>query len=203
MQISLSLNKNNHGVQRAPWLTLGLVAMTLMLYVLGGGVFDALYIHKLHVSNGEWWRIFYGHFVHFTFDHLFWDVVALAILGAVIEYNNPKDLLPSFVVSCLFVSGWFLLFPSEWSAYCGLSGALNGLLVVAALRLYEKTENRTFLLAIGLTIAKTVFELTTHQTIFSDVGSQAVPQAHVAGLLAGLVYIFTPILVRKGLLSKD
>ena len=183
-------NKNqSHGTFNVPWLTAALTAVCLILYWAGQFIFDLFLFDKVAISQGEFWRVITSHFVHCNWDHLFWDLVGLVILGAVIELNDRRALIPSLLLSCLAVSFWMYFGESAYSTYCGLSGALNGLLVVAVIFQYRATENKMCLLVLILTVLKMIFEFTTHQTIFTSLASQAVPSAHAAGFIAGIIFM--------------
>lgn len=182
------INLLSHGARRAPWLTLLTAAATALFYFAGHEVFDSWVFEQAAVRNGQVWRWISGHFVHCSFEHLFWDLVGLVILGAVIEGNDRRHALPALFFSCLGVSVWLFMGQSGFMSYCGLSGALNGLLVVAVALQMRATKNRIYILAIFMTVFKMIFEFTTHQTIFTDLAAQSVPGAHAAGFMAGLIY---------------
>lgn len=185
----LQQQNDSHGTLRVPWLTIALSFMVVILFLVPPQIFNTLIFNKNALYRGELWRFITGHFVHCNFDHLLWDVLAFVILGVVIETHNRRHLIFSLAMSCLGVSA-FLMMQTSSMSYCGLSGALNGLLVVAALTLWRETRNRVYLMVILATMAKIVFELTTHQTIFTALSLQAVPSAHAMGLVMGFGYMF-------------
>jgi len=184
------INSLSHGTLSVPWLTLILAGLTGMIYWAGRGLFDLCILEKSTILQGQAWRLLTGHFVHCNFEHLFWDLLGLVILGAMIERHDRSQLFPSLMYCCLGVSVWFAWGDSPFISYCGLSGALNGLLVVAVGLHYRVTKNKIYILAIVLTVIKMVFEFTTHQTIFTDLASQSVPGAHAAGFITGLLFVF-------------
>ena len=188
MFINVNPFKNqSHGTLRVPWLTLGLSFLMVTLYLLADQLFNLFLFNKASIAHGQLWRLLTGHFVHCSFEHLFWDLAAFIMLGAVIEMHERSRLIPSLLVSCLGVSTWLWFDQSQWT-YCGLSGALNGLLVVATVIQWKKTRSRMYLWVFLATVAKIIFEFVTHQTIFTSLSSQAVPSAHAAGLLIGTCY---------------
>jgi len=184
------INSLSHGTRRVPWLTLILAGLTIVFYFAGPGVFDILIYEKTAIRQGQIWRCLSGHFVHCNFEHLFWDLVGLIILTVMIERHDQRQVIPALLMSCLGVSLWLYWGDSPFQNYCGLSGALNGLLVVAASLYYRVTKNKIYILAIVLTVIKMIFEFTTHQTIFTDLASQSVPGAHAAGFITGFIYIY-------------
>ncbi len=174
---------------KVPWLTLGLSGIMVVLYFMGQNVFDLLVLDKEALRQGELWRFFTGHFVHFNFDHIVWDMLAFLILGSVIELHRRCYFIFSLLACCSVVSLWICFGATRISAYCGLSGALTGLLVVAAMIQWKSSHNKIFIYVILATIGKIVFEMVTRQTIFTDLSSKAVPSAHAAGFVAGVIYL--------------
>ena len=183
-----------HGTFRVPWITLFLSALFMFIYVLGGDIFNILVFDRAAVSNGEFWRFFTGHMVHYNFEHLLWDLIAFVILGSVIELNNSKQLIPSLLISSIGVSFWLCFFEPIIMTYRGLSGALNGLLVVASMILWKKTESRMYFLVMLSTIGKICYEFTTNQTVFVSMSAHPMPISHLVGFISGLICFF---LLRK------
>lgn len=188
--ISLNCGQKNHGTLRVPWFTLGLAGAVTLLYFSGPAAFEFLLFDKTAIMRGEIWRFLSGHFVHCNFDHLFWDVLALSVLGAVIELNSPKHFIPSLIVSCAAVSGWLLFAQTKYSTYCGLSGALNGVLVLAALIKLKSTGNRVFVFLLLGTLGKIFYELVFGRTLFTDLSPQTIFSAHAVGFAAGMMYVW-------------
>ncbi len=179
----------NHGIFTVPWFTFLISVVMTVLYLFPDQCFGVLLFDKTAIISGEYWRFLTGHFAHCRFEHFFWDVLAFAILGAVIELNAWRDFIPSLIVSCLGVSLWLFLCEGASETYCGLSGALNGLAVVAAVVMWRQAKSRTYLIVILALMGKIIFELITHQTIFTDLSAQSVPAAHLVGFISGGIYV--------------
>ena len=132
-----------------------------------------------------------GHLVHYNFGHLFWNLVAFFIIGAVIEFRSRWQLYLSLLFSFSGVGVWLWLAEPFLMEYCGLSGALNGLLLTAVMLEWKENRNPQVLLVLIGAVAKIVFELTTHKTFFLQLGTncQSVPTSHMAGFLSGLLYL--------------
>lgn len=188
------VEKLTHGAIKAPWITLSLSAFFVFLYILGGNTFDTLVFDRDAILNGELWRFFTGHMVHYNFDHLVWDLIAFIILGAVIELNNSKQLILSLAISSIGVSFWLYYFEPIIMTYCGLSGSLNGLLVVASMIQWKKTESRMYFFVMLSTIGKICYEFTTNQTVFVSMSAHPMPSSHLVGFISGLICFF---LLRK------
>lgn len=189
MNINLLQKAKSRGTLKVPWLTVMLTLGMAGLYFSGQSLFDLLLFDKNLITQGEYWRLLTAHFVHCNFQHLLWDLLAFLVIGSVIELNSPRHFLPCLLVSCLAVSGWMFFIETKFSSYCGLSGALNGMLVLAAVMQYKRTGEKMCLGILLATVAKIVFELSTHETIFTDLSVRAVPGSHAAGYMAGIFYL--------------
>ncbi len=79
------------------------------------------------VENGEYWRLVSGHLVHLGFGHLWPNLVALVIIGALFEgvLDNADWWRVSLASAAAIDLGLYLFEPSViW--YVGLSGVLHG-----------------------------------------------------------------------------
>lgn len=163
---------------------------------------DVLELHRDHVAAGEWWRIVTGHFVHFGQNHFVWDLAVFLLLGGLIESGNrehtntPRMLLFAVVgVSALAISFAVLFFQPQVVRYRGLSGidsalfgALACSLALRALALRKPGLSWICLVSLGGFLAKSIYELCTHEALFvatSPEFFEPVPLAHLVGLGAG------------------
>ena len=149
------------------------------------------------IAAGEIWRLFSGHWVHYGFDHFFWDVLAFGFLGAACERRSRPRFLACVIASSLTISLsiWFGL--SGMGAYRGLSGIDSALVVLLFMELWSEADRsgqpkQILIPAACLTafVCKVAFELATGDTIFvKSLGSGVVgvPLAHVAGAAAGFL----------------
>jgi hypothetical protein len=77
----------------------------------------------------------------------------------------------------------------ELERYCGLSGMLNGLFVLALADLWQRHRQPVVLAAAVLLCAKLLAELAAGQSVLTDPLWPGVPLAHLAGLLGGLAFL--------------
>lgn len=132
------------------------------------------------------WQLFSAHFVHIGTEHLFWNCFAFIVLGSIIEQHSIKRLMLALTVGCTAVNFYlFVLF--DLSAYAGLSGALNTLLIVA---LYQVSKvpgyKAAAWLSFMISVTKLIYEWSTGNTVLTSLAWPAVPEAHFAGLIGGL-----------------
>jgi len=178
-----------------PALTLGLCALALLIAQLPGAG-AALVFDRGALAAGEWWRLLSGHWVHWSADHLLWDVGSFAALGAACELRSRRRFAVCVLGAALAISAavWGLL--PELARYGGLSGidcALFALLVAELWRERRSGAGRAAtVLAVGLGAAlalKLGFECFTGGNLFvADLGAHIVPvpAAHAAGAAVGL-----------------
>lgn len=198
-------------LRRLPWHTVALLALALGLGALAplpdpgaipsAGPFAQLVLDR--ASPAEAWRWLTAHFIHVGTGHLLWNLAALALLGAVIEFGGrgARDLWPAVLTGALAVSLWFFLVDRS-PFYCGLSGVLNTLLIVALARSHPPlaAQDResgarggavtVLLWLIGAgAFAKAGYELWTGAALLTDHPWPAAPGAHLAGLTAGCALV--------------
>ena len=155
------------------------------------------------IAAGEIWRLFSGHWVHYGFDHFFWDVLAFGFLAAACERRSRSRLLVCVTASAPAISLllWFGL--PGMSAYRGLSGIDSALVVLLFMELWSEAgrsgQPKQIVIPAACLMAfvcKVSYELATGDTIFvKSLGSGmvGVPLAHVAGAAVGfLVGLGTP-----------
>ncbi len=140
------------------------------------------------------YRILTCHLLHWSTDHLVWDVAVFAFLGACCELRCQQRLAWTLLVSALVIPLCIIYGLPQIDSYRGLSGldtALFGLLVSSLLleKVRERDSTGTAIhsiLLVGLA-GKTLFEAFTQTNIFvSDLSFTPVPLAHFLGGTIGL-----------------
>jgi len=175
--------------QRIPILTIGLVTALIGLHWLVADK-TQLYFSAKDIWEGEIWRIVSGHFIHADLQHLLWNCLGLAVLGSLLEYRSRQLLLAASGTGIVFVSALLLTPFSQLDYYCGLSGVLNTLLLVALWLQWKLTRSWwIFILACG-SIAKVLFEVSQGISIVTHISWPPYAWSHVAGLLGGLFIIW-------------
>lgn len=179
----------HRGGRQPPWLTAIAVAVASGLWLSLGPVPEALIFDRSAIADGEWWRLLSGHWVHSDGHHALWDITALALLGGLLEPGGRRRLALAAVVGSLCVAAvlWWQL--PELERYCGLSGMLNSLFVIALADLCQRGRQPVVAAAALLLGLKLLAELTAGQSVLIDTLWPGVPQAHLAGLLSGLALL--------------
>jgi rhomboid family GlyGly-CTERM serine protease len=182
---------------RVPWRTLSLAAVALVAAAFPGSL-ELLELNREAVAGGQVWRLLTCHLVHGSSYHLSLDLAAWVIAGFLFEPVLGRKLWPVLIVSALLVDTGFLFLLTDLSAYCGLSGVLNGLMAAGLISRLQQArqvgDGRLALFQIVLLVGilgKIVLEGLGTGPIFSDIarlGSTPVPLAHACGALGGSTY---------------
>src|SRR4051812_38652833 len=104
-----------------PLLT-GVIAVLAVVTSLCPSLLPRLQFDGGAVSGGEVWRVLTCHFTHWTGDHLFWSVLAFAVLGAVAESAGRGRAAVCVVASMLVIPPVVAWARPGLATYRGLSG---------------------------------------------------------------------------------
>jgi rhomboid family GlyGly-CTERM serine protease len=176
----------------------GVITAVAVLALFVGELNPLLEFNRAAITDGQWWRWFTGHLVHWDLNHGFWDVLMFAVLGATCESRGRGRFLACVVLSAatISVAVWWGI--PEMTVYRGLSGIDSALYTLAAALVLRDALNQHAwgLAAIcGATLAgfagKLAFEIVTGTTLFVDStggGFVPLPRVHVVGGLVGLLF---------------
>ncbi|MGV3774486.1 MAG: rhombosortase [Verrucomicrobiales bacterium] len=154
------------------------------------------------ILNGELWRMWTGHFVHFGPGHfwpnigsgfvLIWMLQRVAFLNAVLF---PLLMPP-------FVSLFMLIFAPDMEEYAGFSGLVSSWLVWCCLERFElsRSDVLAWLLISGFA-AKLFMEFGTASSLlgtFNESKVRVEPLAHLGGAIGMFALWFTYRLAQKG-----
>ncbi len=139
--------------------------------------------------------LFGCHLLHWSSEHLFWDLGMFALLGAICERISRRTFAVVLVLSAVFIPPLVGIYEPAVETYRGLSGldtAIFGMAVVHFLieKLRERDKTGSFInlgLLIGM-VGKIVHEMISGSTIFVEsTGFSPVPIAHVVGAIIGIL----------------
>ena len=141
------------------------------------------------------WQVFSSHLTHFTWAHLFWDLLVFMVLASLCELRNRKQMVMCILVSAPAIMLSVLIMRQEIFIYRGLSGIDSALFVMLAVNLIVdqlevKDYRRLAVFAVCLLafFGKTCYELMSGGTLFVDPkasGMIPVPLSHVVGGVVG------------------
>jgi len=186
---------------RAARLRFGAAPILAALAIILAFVPDAAALLELRTGDSVWaqpWRLITGHLLHWSPEHLFWDVIAFTALGILWERRRPAAFLGCVLASALAVS---LAMPAVYpslTAYRGLSGIDAALFVglavavsIDAWRAADRVWLLTGLACLTAFVCKLAYEFAADDVLFaglSRLGVVPLPMAHVVGGLVGAIF---------------
>jgi rhomboid family GlyGly-CTERM serine protease len=175
--------------RQIPVLTISLLTVLICLHWF---VEDKtqLYFSTADIFQGETWRLISGHFMHADSQHLLWNCVGLAVLGTLLEHRSRCVLMASLAVGILIVNVLLLTPWSHLNYYCGLSGVLNTLLLVALWLEWRLTRSWLITLIACGSLAKVLVEVYQGTSIMTHISWPPYAWSHVAGLIGGVLVIW-------------
>lgn len=179
-------------VRRIP-ITLTISGLAILLH-FASGLETWLSFQFKEVAAYDFARLFGCHLLHWSTEHLFWDLAAFAVLGAACEWRSPRRYAWTLLLTAIPVPLCVMFWVPQVGCYRGLSGidtALFGLLV-SSLIVQRLKDRETFgalfyiLLIVGL-FCKIAAEMISQKNIFvTDESFTPVPIAHLVGAVIGL-----------------
>lgn len=174
-------------------LTLFLAGCVLLLPL--AGVFESwfsLQFSELSVSGAH--RVLTCHLLHWSAEHLMWDLAVFVILGAVCEWRSPIRYAAALLLSAVAIPPCIMWWLPGIDSYRGLSGidtALFGLLVADLL--VRRIKDRDWMNALVFSLflvglfGKIAMEMNSGANIFvSDTSFIPIPLSHFVGAIIGL-----------------
>ncbi len=177
-----------------PILTLGAILLATLIMAMPQ-LHGRFYFELSPLLSGEWWRLLSGHLIHSDWQHWFWNVAALAVLGSYLEQHSGRLWFTAMLAGIASVD---ILLLSDWAQvtrYCGLSGVLNTLLVLALFHYWRETRSAWVIVAALVCLSKLTLELFFETSLITHISWPPFPPAHLAGTLGGVILIL--IVVRQ------
>jgi len=167
-----------------------ILLLALLAYVFEQQSITLLVYQRDAIANGEFWRLFTGHFFHTNGYHLLLNLSALALLWALHgHFYTIKNYALLFIFSAITCSLGLYYFSPELKQYVGLSGVLHGIFVWGAIMDIKQGDKTGYLLFIG------VFLKIIHEQIYGAsadvaklIGANVAVDAHLWGAIGGLLF---------------
>jgi rhomboid family GlyGly-CTERM serine protease len=141
-----------------PWLVLVAASAALLVQMIPAWRESLLY-DRAAITQGQFWRMWTGHFVHFGWPHFAIDTGLLLILGWLMEAKHPWFTRLGLFVMPLFISASIYLCEPDLARYGGLSAVNLGLLLYAAVQGWRRDWTDWFWPAVlAAYIGELVFE---------------------------------------------
>jgi rhomboid family GlyGly-CTERM serine protease len=186
---------------RLPGITLWVVAVAILIAQFPGWSSWLVY-DRAAILSGEIWRMFTGHWVHFSRSHLVYDALAFGLAGWMIETRR----LPNFVWLCLvtpwLVSGVMLVMEPQMRFFGGLSALGTAAVVYLALcGLHEKgLWSWACLVTLAGVVGKIEFEVVTGRMVFVRAGDGMMvvcTASHVVGVVVAMGFYGWAVLGKR------
>lgn len=163
--------------------------------VLSLGSSASLWELDWRLLGTEPWRLVTGHLVHWSVEHLVWDLAVFVGLGAACEMRSRRRTAWTLALAAPLIAWGAPLWTPGLETYRGLSGldaALFTLLATRCLRGSAPAARVAGVLALVGFLGKVGWEISTGTPVFvsglpHDQGVFVVPAAHLLGGLAGWV----------------
>lgn len=168
------------------------IALTCVLCEFVGRTFGTdLRLYPDALSQGRFWQLITGHFVHMGGAHLALNLFALFSLPLLSgQSTSPRDWLVRSAVLAVVTSLFILRFEPDLAWYVGFSGVVHGLYV---LELARPALQRDLIAGVALAglVGKLLWE-TYHGTPLTGsdalLGGVVVLEAHLYGVVAAIGY---------------
>ena len=193
----------SHRAGRLPWLVAG-VALAAGLVQSLPGLRPILIYDRLALGQGQLWRLWTGHLVHFGWPHLVVDTGLLLIVGWFAERRHPAFTRGALWLMPVFISGWLYWLDPAMARYGGLSAVNLGLLLYVAAQGWRRDWTDWFWPAvIAAYVGELAFEYYRGGTgggaiRFDDASVRVATSAHVASA----VYALLALAIGKSRKSK-
>lgn len=153
---------------------------------------DALLYQRDALAGGQLWRLWSGHWVHFSPSHLAWNLAVVLLVGVRLEKFRPGLLLrATLLVAPVLSLALFFLDPALHT-YGGLSGLATSLCVLLALQLYSTRVDRFLGVVILVLVgAKVLHDTMVPLSLFAHFTSTAIQPsalAHTVGAALAVIY---------------
>jgi len=195
--------EGRHGGIMLPWRSILLVAVAAAAYLVLGAAPEGWVYDRSAISQGEWWRLVTGHWVHSDLAHAGWDITALLVLGTLFEVRLQWWVPIALLIGTLGVDVWLWWGDPTLYYYCGLSGILNCLLIIGLLQLWLDIRHPLVVLTgIGAAV-KILVEINSGQALLTQTAWSSVPMVHAVGFLCGLLYILRILMVGSSVFDSS
>lgn len=189
-------------MRKIPVWTVIVCGFALLVYQLPG-LAACLIFDRSTIIGGEYWRLMTGHWVHFSDEHLIYNIAVLAITGASIELRRYGQFVLLVLSAAGLIGIALLLFEPDMARFGGLSGIATAALVYLVLYGIDDPSWRDpSLFVLAILVLKLVFEFVMGVSAISDTSEgtyRLVPLSHLSGAIAAvLLFVGSKIVSRRG-----
>lgn len=147
------------------------------------------------ILDGEWWRLWTGHFIHFTLMHAFVNGALLLLLSlTLVEVYSRKFVLTLVFIGPVAISILLALFVPEMAWYRGASALASLFMALLIGHAFYRRRGKSVSILYALIFAwliKLILESLGVSLADLPYPIQVAWQAHLAGILIGVSVCFT------------
>jgi rhomboid family GlyGly-CTERM serine protease len=174
-----------------PWLALSASALSWGLSSLPSALQTRSALGPRALADGELWRLWTGHLVHFGPAHLRGDLLAFLVWAALLESESRRALAQILLLVAPLLSLSILFCYPTLEQYRGLSGLDCSLVVTLIWSRGLQSARLRSVGALGLAcfVFKCAYEVVVGKAILAPdlgAGAKLLPLAHVLGAVLGL-----------------
>lgn len=157
--------------------------------LVAAGAPEVFIYDRAAILSGEWWRLWTGHWVHFSASHAACNLGPLVLATVWLESVRPGWTVRLVGVSAPSLGLGLLALAPEMHAYGGLSGLLAGVVILLALVQITSIQRGRYwwFCALGLIAGKIVWESAASATLFSRLEPELYRPSAAAHVLGGLI----------------
>lgn len=158
---------------------------------------ELLIFNRSLIIEGEYWRIFSAHFVHFSWEHYIFNTLIFLIPAMRIEKKSIWNFILLFVLLVFFISVSLFVFEKNLEIYAGLSGISIGMFFYWLLTVMKESQGIKVYM-VGAILVAIVFKIGLEYMteIFflkfvSEVTFRLVPLSHLSAVIVAIiVFVF-------------
>ncbi|MBN2372855.1 rhombosortase [bacterium] len=182
-------------IARAPVLTLFIIFISVLSFI-NVKMSSFFIFDRAELMRGEIWRLFTSHFVHFSKDHLVYNLLAFGTFGWIVERRNHLHFGLMYMLMAPIISSSLFILKPGMGYYGGLSGMACGFIFYCALLGAGgsgpwRTISKLIIIFIP---AKIILEVYYSASILPYWGGQVfvtMPVSHAAGIAVAFLFYTT------------
>lgn len=176
-------------------LPVSIFSLPAVLVALLPGFHEFLCFDRAALLEGQIWRLWTGHWVHFSHSHLWWNMAAMVCAATWLERVQPGRLLRFSAIAAPLLSLGLAVIETDMAIYGGLSGVGTGVIALLGFSLISSqksvSDHRVGIGVLVLVIAKLSHDTISTSALLSNFDNpeiQTAPTAHLLGALLALGY---------------
>jgi len=173
--------------------------LSTLAYIFNNELSELLVYQRQFIEQGEYWRLFTGHFFHTNNNHLYLNLAALIMLWALHgHFYTVTHYLLLFSIAAFTTSVGIYFFSSDITQYVGLSGVLHGVFIWGAIMDIQAKEKTGYILFIGVWLKIAHEQLYgASNDVIELIGANVATDAHLWGAVGGMLYALLYILYAR------